>query len=118
MKSITLFLSLILVCAPLCASNELPSSKSELVDIWGSVLYCRAIYEEPNISGRIYDGDRQSCNEANRRIAAHAQRSYSQTDTRAVFEHAKHKAAVIRYNTRSVPEAVTACRELCRSYND
>jgi hypothetical protein len=112
------FVTLLFTATPLFAASTLPDSQSELVDVWGSVLYCRAIYDEPAIRDRIYEGDRESCNEAHRTIGMHALDSWPEEDTRAVFEHAQHKAAVIRYNTRSVQEAVAACRELCRAYND
>jgi len=104
--------------APLSASNTLPGSESDLVDVWGSVLYCKAIYDEPNISGRIYEGDRESCNEAHRKLGMHTLESFAEEESRTIFEQAQRKAAVIRYNTRSVQEAVAACRELCRAYND
>lgn len=100
------------------AGNTLPRSQSELIDVWGSVLYCRAIYEESDISGRIYEGDRESCNEAHRSLGMHALDLWPEEEVQTVFEHAQHKSAVIRYNTRSTQEAVAACRELCRAYND
>lgn len=112
-----LFLSVI-VMAPLYAANTLPETDSELIDIWGSVLYCRAIYEEPDISGRIYQGDRDACNEAHRSLGMHALEAWPDEEVRTLYDHAQHKAAVIRYNTRSLQEAVGACRELCRAYND
>ncbi|MFC1740156.1 hypothetical protein ACFL0N_01595 [Pseudomonadota bacterium] len=118
MKNLTFAILLLAVNASLSAASPLPDSDSELIDIWGSVLYCGAIYEEPDISGRIYEGDRQSCTEARKKVATHVQSSRSLADTRAIFEDASRKAQVIRYNTRSVQEAVTACRELCRIYND
>ena len=110
-------LPLILTTVPLYAGNTLPDTQSELIDIWGSVLYCRAIYDEPEISERIYGGDRESCNEAHRSLGMHALDSWPEEDAQAIFGHAEHKAAVIRYNTRSVQQAVAACRELCRAYN-
>lgn len=103
---------------PVYAGNTLPDNQSELVDVWGSVLYCRAIYEEPAISERIYEGDRESCNEAHRSMGMHALESWPEEEVQTVFEQAQHKSAVIRYNTRSVQAAVAACRELCRAYND
>lgn len=113
-----LLVSLMLGGNALSAANSLPESDPELIDIWGSVLYCGAIYDEPAIRDRIYQGDRQSCAQASEKLAMHAQQSRSLEETRTIFDHASHKAAVIRYNTRSVQEAVAACRELCRSYND
>jgi hypothetical protein len=106
------------VITPLFAGNTLPDTQSEMIDVWGSVLYCQTIYEEPEISERIYRGDRESCNEAHRSMGMHALESWPEEEVRTVFEHAQHKSAVIRYNTRSVQEAVAACRELCRAYND
>lgn len=117
MRRITLLL-IALAALPVNAGNPLPGNQSELIDIWGSVLYCRAIYEEPDISGRIYEGDRDSCNEAHRSLGMHALDSWPEEEVQTVFEHAQHKSAVILYNTRSTQEAVAACRELCRAYND
>jgi hypothetical protein len=118
MMRLVSFLLLTLASVPVAADISLPESKSELIEVWSSVLYCRSIYEEPDIRGRIYDGDRNSCNEANRSMASHTQSNHPEAEARTVFESAQKKAAVIRYNTRSVQEAVTACRELCRSYSD
>jgi hypothetical protein len=118
MKSFVPFLLLALFYSPASAENQPPSSPAELVDIWGSVLYCRAIYEEPNISQRIYDGDRQSCAVAHRALGSHTLNSYPETQARDLFDQAQRKASIIRYNTRSVQEAVAACRELCRPYVD
>ena len=111
-------LVLALLPAVLHAVNTLPESESEAIDVWGSVLYCQAIYDEPGVSDRIYEGDRNSCNEAHRSLGMHVLDTFPEEDAQTLFEHARHKASVIRYNTRSVQEAVAACRELCRSYND
>jgi hypothetical protein len=113
-----ILLLMVLAISPVNAGNPLPGNQSELIDIWGSVLYCKAIYDEPDISGRIYEGDRKSCDEAHRSLGMHALDSWPEEEVQAVFEHAQHKSAVIRYNTRSIQEAVAACRELCRAYND
>lgn len=113
-----MLLLMALAISPVNAGNPPPDSQSDLIDIWGSVLYCRAIYEEPDIRGRIYEGDRESCNEAHRSLGMHALDSWPEEEVQTVFEHAQHKSAVIRYNTRSTQEAVAACRELCRTYND
>jgi hypothetical protein len=118
MKHLTVLFLLAALSAPLEAANSLPESQTEMIDIWASILYCRAIYEEPNIKNRVYEGDRQSCNQADRALDSHAQNKYSETDAQTLLKHAQHKSAVIRYNTRSVQQAVAACRELCRSYND
>ncbi len=117
MRRLALFLAVFAI-APLHAGNPLPGTESELIDIWGSVLYCRAIYDEPDISSRIYAGDRESCSVAHRSLGMHALDTWPEEDVRTLFGHAEHKAAVIRHNTRSVQEAVAACRELCRAYND
>lgn len=108
----------IMATAALDADNALPDTQSELIDIWGSVLYCRAIYDEPEISERIYQGDRTSCDDAHRSLGMHALDSWPDEEVQAIFGHAQHKSAVIRYNTRSIQEAVSACRELCRAYDD
>jgi len=114
----TIFFLLIIASGPLFAANTMPETESELADVWGSVLYCRAIYDEPAIRNRIYQGDRDSCNNAHRMLGMHALETFSDDSSQAIFGQAQRKAAVIRYNTRSVQEAVGACRELCQGYND
>ena len=117
-KLITVILMMLFAGSSLHAANPLPDTESELIDIWGAVFYCQAIYEEPDVRNRIYEGDRTSCNKAHRALGLHALDRYPDEEVRTLYEHAQHKAAVIRYNTRSVQEAVSACRELCSSYDD
>jgi hypothetical protein len=63
-----LFVLAAAILIPLTSSfaTTLPSTTTELVDTWGSVLYCQGIYKEPDVRGRIYAGDLQACDKSDR----------------------------------------------------
>lgn len=97
------------------AEEPPPFSRTELVDTWGSILYCLAVYEEPGVEGRIYQGDLRSCETAGQVVAGIARRDYSEPEVQQIALEAGRKASIIRYNTRSIQDAVFACRQQCRN---
>ncbi len=111
-----LFVLAAAILIPLTSSfaTTLPSTTTELVDTWGSVLYCQGIYKEPDVRGRIYAGDLQACDKSDRLLRWLAEANYSQSERKMLEQGTSRRAAAIRYNTRSVQDAVTACRQLCR----
>lgn len=107
-----------LVMAPGLSLADPPSplSRSELVDAWGSILYCQAIYEEPAVRARVYRGDRNHCDSAQAVLAGMAENIGNAAQSERIAREAARKAAAIRYNTPSLDDAVTACRQQCRNF--
>lgn len=96
-------------------ATELPLfSRMDIVDTWGSVLYCQSIYQEPDIRGRIYPGDLQACDDSHRLMVDMVNRDYPSQERQEIARDAMQKASAIRHNTRSAQDAVGACRQQCR----
>jgi hypothetical protein len=96
-------------------ATELPFfSRMDIVDTWGSVLYCQSIYQEPDIRGRVYPGDLQACDDSHRLMVDMVKRDYSSQERQEIARDAMKKASAIRHNTRSAQDAVGACRQQCR----
>jgi hypothetical protein len=108
------FLALVVSCP--AASETHAMERSQLVDAWSAVIYCRNIYEEPDIRGRIYPGDRNSCEAAHANLGRMALSGRPPEEAQAIAAEAGQKARVIRYNTRSAQDAVPACRQQCREF--
>jgi hypothetical protein len=106
---------MILALAGSAWAAERPASTAQLIDMWGSVKYCRAIYAEPQLRSRVYAGDHASCEKAEGILRDLMTSDYPVGDWQHISLAAEQKAAAIRYNTRSVNEAVTACRQQCRA---
>ena len=109
-------LALILLFQPANAGDKLPETPSEIQDAWSSVLYCQTIYQEPDVKDRIYAGDLQSCEKADSLIRWLISRDFSPRDRHTLEQNARNKSGAIRYNTRSVQDAIMACRQQCRHY--
>ena len=107
-------LAVCLLSLPLAAMENIPQSQAEVQDTWGSVFYCQEIYGEPRVKGRVYPGDLQACEKSDALIRWSISSRYSPEDRQVLEQNARNKAAAIRYNTRSVEEAVQACRQQCR----
>lgn len=106
----------LLTSAPAAVAEKLPLfSRTDLVDTWGSLIYCQGIYEEPDVRGRVYQGDLQACSESGQRIKGLVNRDYSPAQARQIALDSARKAAAIRHNTRSIQDAVAACRKQCRT---
>ena len=112
----TFFLSLSFIAgmAEVFAAEPPLFSRTDIVDTWGSVLYCQSIYQEPDIKGRIYPGDLQACDESHRLMVDLVNRDYPPRERQEIAGDAMKKASAIRYNTRSAQDAVGACRQQCR----
>jgi len=109
--------SLILASQPVMAGGELPETQVEIQDSWSSIFYCQAIYQEPDVKGRIYAGDLQSCEKADSLVRWVISQRYSPREQEILEQIARNKSNAIRYNTRSVQEAIMACRQQCRQYS-
>ena len=107
-------LAIYFLSLPLAAMEDIPQSPAEVQDTWGSVFYCQEIYGEPRVKGRVYPGDLQACEKSDALIRWSISSRYSPEDRQVLEQNARNKAAAIRYNTRSVEEAVQACRQQCR----
>ena len=112
----TFFLSLSFMAgvAEVLAADLPLFSRMDIVDTWGSVLYCQSIYQEPDIKGRIYSGDLQACDESHSLMVDMVNRDYPPRERQEIARDAMKKASAIRYNTRSAQDAVGACRQQCR----
>lgn len=99
------------------AGDELPGTPAEIQDVWSSVFYCQEIYQEPEVKDRIYTGDLESCEKSDQLMRWLVSRRYSAKDRQLLEQNARSKSRAIRYNTRSVQEAITACRQQCRQYS-
>ena len=110
-------LTLILLCQAANAGDELPKTPTEIQDAWSSILYCQAIYQEPDVKSRIYAGDLESCEKSDALIRWSISRQYSPQDRQILERNARNKSTAIRYNTRNVQEAIMACRQQCRQYS-
>jgi hypothetical protein len=97
-------------------SQEIPTAPVEIQDTWGSILYCQALYEEPQIKGRVYPGDHEDCRNADALMRWSISRGFGLADQAALEKAAKAKSRVIRHNTRDTQAAVQACREQCRVF--
>jgi len=114
-----LILSLVigLVSSHAYAGGEMPESPDEIQDSWSSIFYCQEIYQEQNVKGRIYPGDLQSCEKSDRLIRWLISTRYSPRDRQVLEQNARNKSGAILYNTRSVQEAIMACRQQCRQFS-
>ena len=99
------------------AGEDLPQTPVEIQDSWSSIFYCQEIYQEPDVKGRVYAGDLQSCEKADQLIRWSISHRYSPRDREILEQNARNKSVAIRYNTRSVQEAIMACRQQCRHYS-
>jgi len=104
--------------ASAAASEAEVITKPELIDDWGSVIYCQAIYEEPDVRGRIYPGDHEACGRAYDLMVYRVKSSYTPREGQEIAQNAARRATAIRHNTRSVQEAIAACRHQCRAFSE
>lgn len=110
-------LVLVLFSTPACPGDDLPATPTEIQDSWSSILYCQRIYQEPELEGRVYQGDILSCEKSDKLIRWIISNRYSPQNRQVLEQNAVNKSAAIRYNTRSVQEAVMACRQQCREFS-
>lgn len=110
-------LILVLFSTPACPGDNLPVTPAEILDSWSSILYCQRIYQEPEVKGRVYQGDILSCENSDKLIRWVISNRYSLQNRQVLEQNAVNKSAAIRYNTRSVQEAIMACRQQCREFS-
>jgi hypothetical protein len=115
--SLSLGLGFCLYSSPVITGDELPETPAEIQDSWSSIFYCQDIYQEPEVKGRVYPGDLQSCDKADKLIRWSISSLYSPQNRQILEQNARNKSGAIRYNTRSLHEAVTACRQQCRQFS-
>ena len=110
-------LALVLFTASASPGNDLPANPAEIQDNWSSILYCQKIYQEPEVKGRVYQGDILSCENADQLIRWMISSRYSSHNRQVLEQNAIGKSAAIRFNTRNVQEAIMACRQQCREFS-
>ena len=89
-------------------------SREDLVDAWSALMYCQSALREPEVSGRVYPGDLERCDQAGQVLVDRLKPNYEQKELAVMRQEAANKARAAAANTRDLQEAVTACRQQCR----
>jgi hypothetical protein len=106
----SLFLGL--YCSPVVAQDLDQLDWTTTKDKWGQLLFCQRIYTLPEVRGRLYRFDLESCDKAGK-LVDHVISRYSPQQQAQLKGQAEQHSFRLGENTSEPYLSVPACREYC-----
>ena len=81
-------------------------SREDLVDAWSALMYCQSALREPEVSGRVYPGDLERCDEAGQVLVDRLKPNYEQKELATMRQEAAAKARAAAITSPSDTELI------------
>ena len=112
-RRLTTATALVFLSPPLWALDVDKLSWTETREKWGQVLFCKRIYNFPEVKSRLYDFDIEHCDQAEQLFVDGVSR-FSKQNQVLLKNQAEQHAIMLNLNTSEPYHSVKACREYCR----